>query len=225
MIFSPVQELNVGADFSDSAPVVSNTLLVKYDELISNRRIELILFYNSSSGIPRMVSRVVKWAIPGLEEIIDMPLSRLTVGESIRVSMRLIDYRSRAIPSIKVNLRQGDSMIYDSVNTQVITSAGVWDKEATSTKGSGDGSVQVVLPARVGRKGGIIQSSLNKAVYIGFGAAPSEKETSMLSKGSRIDIPANFEGEIFCNFKGQVATPGANPGELSMVEYFKSPSV
>jgi hypothetical protein len=225
VIFLPVDELSVGADFRDSAPVISNTLLVKYDELISNRRIELVLFYNSNSSVPRIVARTTRWAIPGLEEIIDMPLSRATMGESIRVSMRLIDYKSRGIPSIKVNLRQGDSMIYDQVDAQVVVSAGVWNKEATTTKGSGDGSVQTVVAARVGRKGGIIQSTLTKPVYIGFGEAPVERETSMLSKGSRMDIPANFEGPIVCNFKGQVTTSTANPGELVMVEYFKAPTV
>jgi hypothetical protein len=224
VIFSPLPELAVSADFSDSVPVISNTLIVNYTTAISNRRVELILFYNSNSGVPRVISRLVRWCIPGVEEIIDMPLPKRFSGESLRVSMRFIDYRSRAIPVINVQLMQGDSMIFDSIDSELIVSSGVWDKEVTTVKGPGDGSTQVVLPARIGRKGGIIQSSMNRPVYIGFGAAPVERETSMLAKGSRMDIPVNFEGGIFCNFKGQTSTPAASAGELVMVEYVRSPA-
>mgnify|MGYP000390795371 CR=1 FL=1 len=218
--FSPVVRSVVGQVSALLGEVNTNLFRVSSVGEIRSRRLNFELLRKSNSLFPVVVAAETVWVTSdSIREFVIPFNSYLGAGPwDLRVS--IIETNRRFYSDCTIDLSKGDAMIVDSVSVASIESIPRWSKEYVSSYNGGDGSTRSIVPARIGRKGGMVHSGFNLPVYIGFGAVPTENPNSLLQKGSRIEIPAGFEGEIFCNFKGQVTpAPSATAPVISVIEY------
>jgi hypothetical protein len=118
-----------------------------------------------------------------------------------------------------------EDMIFDQISSSVIADANATKNETSSdiinTSNAAVSSVKAANPLRAG---GFMEWKGNGSIYIGFGGAPARKDTSKLIKGSRIEIPPNFVGEIFVDWNGNQVAPTVPPDQfktLLCIEYLR----
>jgi hypothetical protein len=220
--FSPAIRTTLKQLSVELGEVTTNIFQVEGVNVIKPRRLLFELGYKNNANQKVIFSESIVWIDSSRKREFAIPLKPYVEASPWILYSSILDVNPRFYSDCTIDLSRGNLMIVDSIPTELILNVGLWNKEIPSAFNSGDGSTRSIVPARIGRKGGIIHSNYAQPVYIGFGAPPVEQPNSMLSKGSRIEIPLGFEGQIFCNFKGQV-TPasGANAVLVSVIEYVK----
>jgi hypothetical protein len=118
-----------------------------------------------------------------------------------------------------------EDMIYDPINPNAIADASATKNETSSDIINTSATAVVsVKPANLNRTGGFLSWQENGSIYIGFGGPPARKATSQLTKGSKIDIPNNFTGEIFVDWNGNQVAANSAPSQskiLQCIEYVR----
>ncbi len=221
--FSPAVRSVVGQLETPLGETSTNIFRVATVGEVRPRRLNFELVYKINSLFPVVFSAQTVWVTSdSIREFLVPYKPYMAVGPwDLRV--KILETNRRSYSDCTIDLSRGNTVIVDSLTAATAETIPQWEKEYTSSYPGGDGSTRSIVPARVGRRGGIIHSDFKNPIYIGFGAVPTENPNSMLMKGSRIAIPAGFEGQIFCNFKGQTTPSGSTPASLvSVIEYGKA---
>jgi hypothetical protein len=153
-----------------------------------------------------------------------VPYRQIVIFGILSATVEIISrWPLKELVSLTVLNGESKEMIFDVVSRSDITAAIASNTEVnTDVLNVAPGPGAVLRPANAARTGGIITSGVNGTIYIGFGVAPAKKASSALAKGSRIDIPNLFKGEIFVDWNGlqtAVVPPGQSGQFVNVVEY------
>jgi hypothetical protein len=226
MAFSEIFSGRLSAAPYSLGEVSSNVFLVQGEEGSTWVKVRIGIYAQiqgigfveiSNTYIPVGDSRLIMGIVPMPVKLIPAPL----------IAFAEVIYRYPQAQRFPCKIFSGDveDMIYDSINPNAIADANATRNEtSTDIINTSANAVVSVKAANANRTGGFLSWAENGSIYVGFGGAPARKSTSQLTKGSKIDIPNNFTGEIFVDWNGnQVPTnaPAAQFKTLQCIEYVR----